>query len=255
MAITFDTAVTRPRAADVVGIRVHSRRSRAARRAVASASWSCSASAATSAAPPPCPGSLRGPRRRATASRRPCCAPPPPRWPGRRRPPTVVATALADVDGVDPRAAAQAVAEGFVLGSYRYLALKRNPTPSADRAGRAAGAGGVGGGPGGGRRSGRRHRRRRQPGTRPGQHPARPPDGARPGRPGRGRGPAPPASTSRCSTRTPSPTMGLGGLLGVNQGSTEPPAAREADVHARGGRRPPSPSWARASPTTPAASR
>jgi leucyl aminopeptidase len=42
-----------------------------------------------------------------------------------------VATGLADVDGVDPKVAAQAVAEGFVLGSYRYLALKRAAAPSA----------------------------------------------------------------------------------------------------------------------------
>jgi leucyl aminopeptidase len=42
-----------------------------------------------------------------------------------------VATTLAAVDGLDPGAAAQAVAEGMVLGSYRYLALKRQGTPSA----------------------------------------------------------------------------------------------------------------------------
>ncbi len=35
-----------------------------------------------------------------------------------------VATALADVDGIDARTAAQAVVEGFALGSYRYVALK-----------------------------------------------------------------------------------------------------------------------------------
>jgi len=42
-----------------------------------------------------------------------------------------VATGLADVAGVDVRMGAQAVAEGIVLGSYRYLALKRSGTPSS----------------------------------------------------------------------------------------------------------------------------
>ena len=37
---------------------------------------------------------------------------------------THVATGLAEVDGVDARTAAQAVAEGLVLGSYKYAALK-----------------------------------------------------------------------------------------------------------------------------------
>ncbi len=43
---------------------------------------------------------------------------------------TVVATTLADAGGVDPRAAAQAVAEGVVLGTYRFLRLKRDARPS-----------------------------------------------------------------------------------------------------------------------------
>lgn len=37
---------------------------------------------------------------------------------------THLATGLADVEGVDARSAAQAVAEGLVLGSYKYAALK-----------------------------------------------------------------------------------------------------------------------------------
>ncbi len=37
---------------------------------------------------------------------------------------THLATGLADIDGVDARAAAQAVAEGLVLGRYKYAALK-----------------------------------------------------------------------------------------------------------------------------------
>jgi leucyl aminopeptidase len=38
-----------------------------------------------------------------------------------------LATTLADVDGVDPRAAGQAVAEGVLLGSYRYVGRKTDP--------------------------------------------------------------------------------------------------------------------------------
>jgi leucyl aminopeptidase len=38
-----------------------------------------------------------------------------------------LATNLADVDGVDPRAAAQAVTEGVLLASYRYTGLKNDP--------------------------------------------------------------------------------------------------------------------------------
>jgi len=44
---------------------------------------------------------------------------------------SVVVTSLADVGGVDARAAAQAVAEGVVLGTYRYVRLKRDATPTA----------------------------------------------------------------------------------------------------------------------------
>jgi leucyl aminopeptidase len=43
---------------------------------------------------------------------------------------TYLATAIADVDGVDARSAAQAVAEGVVLGSYKYAALKAEPGAS-----------------------------------------------------------------------------------------------------------------------------
>ena len=38
-----------------------------------------------------------------------------------------LATNLADVDGVDAKAAAQAVAEGVLLASYRYTGLKNDP--------------------------------------------------------------------------------------------------------------------------------
>ncbi len=38
-----------------------------------------------------------------------------------------LATTLADVDGVDAREAAQAVVEGVLLGSYRYVGLKTDP--------------------------------------------------------------------------------------------------------------------------------
>ena len=42
-----------------------------------------------------------------------------------------LATALADVDGVEPRAAAQAVVEGFVLAGYRYLELKADKSAAS----------------------------------------------------------------------------------------------------------------------------
>ena len=45
-------------------------------------------------------------------------------WPAPRPAAAVVATSLADVDGIDGALAAQAVAEGVVLGSYRYLAVE-----------------------------------------------------------------------------------------------------------------------------------
>ncbi len=43
----------------------------------------------------------------------------------------VLVTSLADVDGIERRAAAQAVAEGVVLGAYRYVRLKRDAKPVA----------------------------------------------------------------------------------------------------------------------------
>src|SRR5262249_33752443 len=46
----------------------------------------------------------------------------------------VLVTSLADVDGVDRRTAAQAVAEGVLLGAYRYVRLKRDATlPALER--------------------------------------------------------------------------------------------------------------------------
>ena len=39
-----------------------------------------------------------------------------------------LATNLADLDGVDPKAAGQAVAEGVLLASYRYTGLKNDPS-------------------------------------------------------------------------------------------------------------------------------
>jgi leucyl aminopeptidase len=43
----------------------------------------------------------------------------------------VVATALADLDGVDPVKAGQAVAEGALLAGYRYAGIKKVPNTSA----------------------------------------------------------------------------------------------------------------------------
>ena len=44
---------------------------------------------------------------------------------------TELATSLADVDGVDARAAAQAVTEGVLLASYRYVGLKNDESGAA----------------------------------------------------------------------------------------------------------------------------
>ena len=86
----------------------------------------------------------------------PPTAGPPPRWPG---PPRRQAHLAIDVlDGVPERldrpAVAQAVAEGVVLGAYRYTALKSDPEPNhiesltGRRQGRQAGAGRPRAGPG-----------------------------------------------------------------------------------------------------------
>ena len=57
---------------------------------------------------------------------------------------TDLATSLAEIEvpGVSRTAVAQAVAEGCVLGTYRFNAFKSEPKDGAARAGRADGAGG-----------------------------------------------------------------------------------------------------------------
>ncbi|MFZ4720214.1 MAG: leucyl aminopeptidase [Ilumatobacteraceae bacterium] len=45
----------------------------------------------------------------------------------------VVATSLADLDGVEPAAAAQAVVEGGLLAAYRYAGIKQQPNTTALR--------------------------------------------------------------------------------------------------------------------------
>ena len=204
MAITFDTAVTRPRTADVVGIPVtadgptprgaltrrelaharlprHARHHRGGARSDRTWAW---------ATAPPSP--------------LPCCARRRPRWRVPRRHVGVVATALGRRRRRRPA--------GRRPGGGRGLRARLVPVPRVEaqghaHRGRAGGAprpGGVGGGTRRRRRTGRRHRRRRELRARPRQHPARPPDGTRPGR----RGPRPrdgrPGSRSRCSTRTAS---------------------------------------------------
>ncbi len=44
---------------------------------------------------------------------------------------TTLATTLADLDGVDPRLAGQAVAEGVLLAGYSYTGLKTDPKPAS----------------------------------------------------------------------------------------------------------------------------
>ena len=99
-------------------------------------------------------------------------------------------------------AAAQALAEGLVLGSYRFTTYKSEPDPAAARAGRR------------GRRrrraTGRRararvpHRRRRGAGPRPGQHARRRAHPRGPGRRPRSRSPSGRACRSACSSSTTS---------------------------------------------------
>src|SRR4051812_47412923 len=129
MPIVFDTAVTRPRSADVVGIPIAADgpvpRGGLSRKELGALGFR-GALGTTAAVPGQVYVGLGGDPVTTAVLRTAAAA--------LARAAThvgVVATALADVDGVDPEAAAQAVAEGFVLGSYRYLALKRTATPSA----------------------------------------------------------------------------------------------------------------------------
>ncbi len=129
MPIVFDTAVTRPRSADVVGIPIAADgpvpRGGLSRKELAALGFR-GALGTTAAVPGQIyvglgsdavtPATLR--TAAAALARASAHV-------------GVVATALAAVDGVEPKAGAQAVAEGIVLGSYRYLALKRKGTPSA----------------------------------------------------------------------------------------------------------------------------
>ncbi len=97
-----------------------------------------------------------------------------------------LATSLADVDarGLTPGAAGQAVAEGFVLGTYRFSSFKSEaPKPGLSRVVLTAAAGDRAAiATGAARRRGRRRSGRPRP--RPRQHAARPPQCRRPGRAG-----------------------------------------------------------------------
>jgi leucyl aminopeptidase len=130
MTIAFDTAVTRPRTADVVGIPVTADgpppRGGLSRRDLQALGFG--GALGTTAA---VPGQIYvgvGDRAAVTPAVLRTAAAALARASAHVK---VVATGLADVDGIDPKSAAQAVAEGFVLGSYRYLALKRKGTPTA----------------------------------------------------------------------------------------------------------------------------
>ena len=144
---------------------------------------------------------------------------------------------------------------GCVLGVLPVPALRREPARPRRSSGSCCWARLAAGARGRRRRPRRRHRRRRD--LRPATWSTRPPghltarDLAERAAPRA----EPPASRSRSSTRTPSPSCGLGGLLGVNQGSTEPPRLVKLTYTPPARRTAPSPSWARASRTTPAACR
>jgi leucyl aminopeptidase len=129
MPIVFDTAVTRPRSADVVGIPIADDRpvprGGLSRKELAALGFR-GALGTTAAVPGQVYVGLGGDAVTPATLRTAAAA-----LARASSHVGVVATALAAVDGVDPRAAAQAVAEGMVLGSYRYLALKRKGTPSA----------------------------------------------------------------------------------------------------------------------------
>ena len=257
MAITFDTAVTRPRTADVVGIpittdgpvprgavtRRGARRARLPRQARHHRGGARSGLRRR--------GRPRQPSRRpslrtaAAALARavgPASAWWPPRWP----------TSTASIRGRRPRPSPRASS----LGSYRYLELKRKADAVGARAGRAARTGRLGSGarppaPSGARAiAGAVSFGRDLANTPPGHLTARDLAGPR-----RGRGP--PARPRGRGARRGRHHRALRPrrLLGVNQGSTEPPRLVKLTYTPRRPAGHASPSWARASPTTRVASR
>ena len=166
-----------------------------------------------------------------------------------------VATALIQATELAPVEAAQAIAEGMTMASYRYVELKSDKTgvPAlasvvllTDPARAKAVADGA--------ERGRVIAEAVVLRPRPRERPARPPH--RP-RAGRGGPPARPRSKGlqvEVLDEDAIAELRLGGLLAVNQGSVEPPRLVKLDLLAP---QPPRPRWrssARASPTTPAAS-
>ena len=149
-----------------------------------------------------------------------------------------LATALADVEpSVDAGATAgQAVAEGCVLGTYRFVGLqdrseKRRRSNGSSLLGRRRRRGPPSPT---GADAGRGHRRRGRARPRPGQHPARAPHR-------RATSPRAPSPVGRPSAgldvevfdeRTIA-EMGCGGMLGVNRGQHRTAPAGQAHLHAR----------------------
>jgi leucyl aminopeptidase len=129
MTVTFAAATTRPRAADLVAVAVFSSgpvpRGGLSRRELDALGFSAKVGSVAVT-----PGTVYvglGDRDAVSAATLRTAAAAMARASGKA---TVLATSLADVDGVDPRAAAQAVAEGVVLGAYRFVRLKRDARPS-----------------------------------------------------------------------------------------------------------------------------
>ena len=131
---------------------------------------------------------------------------------------TTLATAGTELDVAD---AAQAVAEGFVLGAYQYLEYKGDATPSKLKKVTVIADGGAAGARRG--RAGRDGRRRGHVGARHGEHAVEGEVARRHGRRRRASCCAGAASPCRCSTSSSSQAQRMGGVLGVGQGSEQAP--------------------------------
>ena len=170
-----------------------------------------------------------------------------------KRQPSVAVDLLGHLaDPAQAVAGAQALAEGLVLGGYQFSTFKSDPKPS--RLARVVVVGerwqACRGGPRPRAHAGRGGLLGARPRERAGRHAHA--DGAR--RAGRRRGPKAGFEVAVWDEKEIRKQK-LGGLLGVNRGSEQPPRFIRARVRARQGRAAPSRSSARASRSTPAACR